>query len=294
MRDQRILHVEIIMNISESCAKCLYDKQKNITDDPVYLAEVLHVIRTRKESDTAPLLVYRFNQIYHSMFGETKRYAEIKKRYNDLALSMEAAARKKIEAAEDPVGEALGFSRIGNYIDFGAMNEVSEEQFFSLFSSHQIREQEQAVYQSFLSACEKARTFLLLADNCGEIVFDKLLLEQLAIRFPKLSFSVMVRGGEVLNDATVEDAEYVGIDHIARILSNGAAIAGTVYEMLPQDAKEALDHADVVLSKGQGNYESLATSGHHIFCSFLCKCDLFTERFQVPKLTGMFTEMNRV
>ena len=97
-------------------------------------------------------------------------------------------------------------------------------------------------------------------------------------------------GGEVLNDATVTDALYTGIDRIADIISNGLPIAGTVYELLPDAARESFDAADVILAKGQGNYESLRDQGFHIFYSFLCKCSLFTDRFQVPAMTGMFIE----
>ncbi len=100
----------------------------------------------------------------------------------------------------------------------------------------------------------------------------------------------MVRGGEVLNDATEEDAVYSGLDKVAKIISNGEAVAGTIYDMMPEESKMALDVADVILAKGQGNYESLNGQGRHIFYEFLCKCDLFTTRFQVPKLTGMFIE----
>ena len=78
----------------------------------------------------------------------------------------------------------------------------------------------------------------------------------------------MVRGGEVLNDATEEDAMYTGIDQLAKIISNGNSIAGTVYEMLPDQSKEVLDGADVVLAKGQGNYETLSKQGRHIFYGF--------------------------
>ena len=99
-----------------------------------------------------------------------------------------------------------------------------------------------------------------------------------------------MRGDEVLNDATQEDAEYVGIGKVARVISNGLPIAGTVYALLPDEAKDALDGADVILAKGQGNYESLCKQGIHIFYSFLCKCELFTSRFGVPKLTGIIVE----
>jgi uncharacterized protein with ATP-grasp and redox domains len=131
---------------------------------------------------------------------------------------------------------------------------------------------------------------LLLADNCGEIVLDKLFFEQLGQRYPQMKLSVMVRGGEVLNDATVEDALYAGIDSVAEIISSSVAVSGTVYDMISDEAKHALDNADVILSKGQGNYEALSGQGRHVFYSFLCKCERFTNRFNVPSLTGMFVE----
>ena len=119
---------------------------------------------------------------------------------------------------------------------------------------------------------------------------DKLFLEQLRKRFPELSITIMVRGAEVINDATLEDAEYVGLDKMGRIVTNGDAVSGTVYELLSDEARQVLDSADVILAKGQGNYESLCRQGRHIFYSFLCKCDLFMARFDVPRLTGIFTE----
>lgn len=153
-----------------------------------------------------------------------------------------------------------------------------------------MREDDRCTYHSFVRECERGGNFLLVCDNCGEIVLDKLLLEQLKKRFPHLSVRALVRGGEVLNDATVEDALYVGLDKLAEIVSSGESIAGTVYDMMPDEAKKAVDEADVILAKGQGNYETMSDQGRHIFYAFLCKCDLFTERFQVPRLTGIFTE----
>lgn len=278
------------MRVTESCAECLYDKQMHLTEDKKYLAEIKFIIDNRREDDCAPYLVYRFNQVYEKYFGQKASYKDIKKKYNDLVLSLEDAVRKRIEASKDPLAQALVYARAGNYIDFGAMNQVEEETFLSLLDSVKLQEQEAAVIASFTEQCKNARSFLLIADNCGEIVLDKLFLEQLHKRFPELSIDVLVRGGEVLNDATKEDAEYVGISKVARVISNGLPIAGTVYEMLPEDAKEVMDQADVILAKGQGNYESLCKQGRHIFYSFLCKCELFTSRFRVPKLTGIFVE----
>ena len=105
-----------------------------------------------------------------------------------------------------------------------------------------------------------------------------------------VQLTVMVRGSEVLNDATPDDARYVRLHELADVISNGTSVAGTIYEMLPDNARQAIDRADVILAKGQGNYESMCGREIHAFYSLLCKCDLFTERFQVPKLTGIFVE----
>ena len=261
------------MRISESCAKCLYDRQKNKTDNEAYLSEIRELLDNRKETDTSPYMVYLFNEVHERYFGAGADYKDIKKSYNDLVLGMEDRLRKEIEGSTDPLAKALIMARIGNYIDFGAMNHVDEDEFLS-----------------FLNECRKGQAFLLVCDNCGEIVLDKLMLEQLKKRFPHLTLKALVRGKDVLNDATEEDATYTGLAGMAEIVSNGEAIAGIIYEMMPEEARKALNDADVILAKGQGNYESMSGQGWHVFYEFLCKCDLFTSRFNVPRLTGMFVE----
>ncbi len=278
------------MRVIESCARCLYDKRRHLTDDQEYLAEVRRIIDSRREDDTSPYLVYLFDKAYRKRFGTGPSYREVRKKYNDLVLSMEDSVRKKIESAEDPLSEALVYARIGNYIDFGALSHVDEETFLSLFDDVGVHQRDREAVKSFISQCAAAKSFLLITDNCGEIVLDKLFLQQLKKRFPGLKITVMVRGKEVINDATMEDAEYVGMDSVAQVVSNGDAVAGTIYEMLSPEAREILDSADVILAKGQGNYESLNHQGRHIFYSFLCKCDLFITRFNVPQFTGIFVE----
>ena len=278
------------MRISESCAKCLYDRQLNKTDNAEYLAEIKDLLDNRGEDDTSPYMVYLFNKVHVKYFGKGADYKDIKKQYNDLILGMENDLRREIEKSPDPLAKALIMSRIGNYIDFGAMNHVDEQEFMALFNNTELRDDDIRVYEEFIRECEAGRSFLLVCDNCGEIVLDKLMIEQLKKRFPDLTVRVLVRGKEVLNDATVEDAHYVGIDRVAEVISNGDAIAGTIYDMMPREAKRALDESDVILAKGQGNYESMSGQGRHVFYAFLCKCDLFTNRFHVPRLTGVFVQ----
>ena len=278
------------MRINEACAACLYRTQARRTEDEGYLKEVQALLDGRGKDDTAPIMVWRFDRLYQKRFGAVDDYAAEKRKFNDLVLRMEAPLRARIEAAADPLAAALAMARIGNYIDFAANEQVSTEAFLGLFDGAVLRAEEQPVYRAFLRACADAERFLLIADNAGEIVLDKLLLEQLRARFSRLRLKVLVRGGPVINDVTAEDARYVGIDRFAEIVASGEAIPGTVPSMLAPEARQALEDADVVLAKGQGNYESLSGQGRRVFYLFLCKCDMFTERFQVPRYTGMFLE----
>lgn len=278
------------MRVNSFCAACLWDKQLHKSDDTAYLTEVRQIIDTRKDEDTAPYLVFLFNQAYERRFGKADPYKLVKRTYNDIVLSMENEIRRKIESSSDPLAASIAYARIGNYIDFGAMNQIDSDTFLALLGDAGLRERDLRTYGAFLLQCKRASRFLLIADNCGEIVLDKLFLEQLRSAFPRIALSVMVRGAEVLNDVTLEDAQYVGIDQLASLISNGSSVAGTIYEMLQAEAKEAMDSADVILAKGQGNYESLCGQGRHIFYSLLCKCRLFTDRFDVPELTGVFIE----
>ena len=278
------------MAMAACCVPCLLEKQRLACSDEEYLAEVRHIVENRRDCDSPPYLVYLFQQAYERRFGKGSPYGAVKKQYNDLVLGMVDAIRRQIEAAENPLVQALVYARVGNYIDFGALDHVEEQDFLKLLNSAELNEADMAVVSSFLCQCETAERFLLITDNCGEVVLDKLFLEQMKKRFPALHLTVMVRGGEALNDANMEDASYVGLDTVAELVHNGSSIAGTVYDTLPPEAKRALDEADVVLAKGQGNYESLCRQGRHIFYSFLCKCELFTQRFQVPKFSGVFAE----
>lgn len=268
----------------------MISKQEALCDNREYLDAIRKIMDDHIKDDSSPYMALRFAQAYERFFGPAESYAPIRKQYNDLVLSMEDAIRTNIEASEDPLFSALIYSRTGNYIDFAAMDHVEPETLIRLLEETQADAHDHKTYASFLNQCGNAESFLLLADNCGEIVLDRLMLEQLHKRFPKLKLTVMVRGGEVVNDAVMEDAEYAGIPSLARVITCGSATGGVVPALMSAEAKAAMDEADVILAKGQGNYEGLYGEGWHIFYLLLCKCEMFAQRFNVPRMTGMFTE----
>lgn len=278
--------------ISEHCIQCIYRKQEQLTDNQEYLKKIREIIDNRDNEDTAPYMSYKFDLVHKAFFGTKRDYSDIKKHYNELVMAVEDRIEEDLAKSEDPLKTSLMLCRTGNYIDFGTVHDVNDDTFMELMSKTKLSEWDERTYAAFVKQCDKAKTFLLICDNCGEVVLDKIMLKQLKKRFPKLEINIMVRGGEASNDATLEDAHFTGIDKLGRMYTNGFDLAGIRWDRLPEETREIMNTADVILAKGQANYECMTGFERNRFHMFLCKCDLFTNKFNVPRLTGMFIEEN--
>ncbi len=228
--------------------------------------------------------VTRLLQEHCGLVGD--RYKEEKESSNRFVLQRMDAIREMVESAPDPVFAALQLAILGNYIDFSALQgEVSFEKLDRMLQKALEMELDRDIYARLLSDLEKGKRLLYLTDNAGEIGFDRVLAEQICKRFPQLRITFCVRGGNAANDATREDAAAVGIPF--PVIDNGTNIAGTVLWEIGGEAKAALESADVVISKGQANVETLLGSGYPIYYAFLIKCERFIRKFGREKLTPM-------
>ena len=252
-----------------------------------YMQKVLKILAEAPAKYGAPIIVRTIQQLQEEMLGIKQEYAQIKKHYNALMMQYEEQVLEHIVQSEDPIKTGIQYAMIGNYIDFGARITVTEEHLTELLNTPERFEVDQKQYEELTMELEKAKKLVYLTDNCGEIVMDKLLIKQIKNKYPDLDITVMVRGPEVINDATIEDAKQVGLNEIVKVIPNGSDIAGTWIEEISEEAKKELYEADIIISKGQGNFETLRKCGKNIYYIFLCKCDLFANIFQVPKLTGM-------
>ena len=206
---------------------------------------------------------------------------------NQFVLDRLDAIQQRIDAAQDPVYAALQFAVLGNYLDFSALQgEVSFEALEDMLNSALELDLDKSYYQQFLAELEAGKKLLYITDNAGEIVFDRLLGEQLQKKYPHLEITYCVRGSAVSNDATREDAAFAGITF--PVIDNGTAIGGTVLQFISQEARDAMDNADVILAKGMGNTETLYGCEYPVYLAFLVKCDRFIQYFNKPKLTPMF------
>ena len=282
----RRLHPECISCMTkvhlEKCPKDMAEEKK-----VEYMQKVLKILAEAPAKYGAPVIVRTIQKLQEEMLGIKHEYEEIKKHYNEVMMQYEDKVTEYMAKSEDSVKMGIQYAMIGNYIDFGARITVTEEHLTELLNAPERFEVDEKQYRELSEDLGKAKKLVYLTDNCGEIVMDKLLVREIKNAYPDLEITVMVRGYEVVNDATMEDAMQVGICDIATVMPNGSDIAGTWIEEISEEAKKVLDEADVIISKGQGNFETLRKCGRNIYYIFLCKCDLFANTFQVPKLTGM-------
>lgn len=290
------------MKFSTYCIECLVRRQAKLlhaqNDEEKALAcmkEMLQAIVDAPDDVAAPFVVEHFNRIFARYFSDADRYAQIKRDSNAYILKRAEQIRAVIASADDPVLMGLRYARIGNYIDFGALDgNVSDAQLDLLLDKAQDDPIDPVEYANYTADLSRAKKFLYLTDNAGEIVLDMLYIEVLKKAYPDLDICVGVRGGPVLNDATRADAEEIGLDKLVRVVDSGVAIGGTQIDYVGDALRHELNTADVILAKGQGNFETMWGCGLNVYYAFLCKCGWFTKLFRVPQLTGMFKNEHRV
>lgn len=203
-------------------------------------------------------------------------YKEVKKKSNDLALSLYPRLKSYLDTVNDRLYEALKMSVAGNVIDFGPQRNFDvEKELNNIFKSGFAIDH----YDKFIRKLESANNVLYLGDNAGEIVFDRILVEEIISMGKNVTF--VVKEGPILNDATMEDAVYVGMDKVAKVITNGTNYLGTCLDIVPAEFVDTLRNAEIVISKGQANFESLEheeMAKNRIFFLLKIKCDYIAEK----------------
>lgn len=284
------------MKASAPCIPCILKKSKQLYEelDPTDEDKELHLQQIRErvlqapDHSSAPSLSKIMLDLLKFHVDLDGYYAKIKKESNEFMLQWIPYLQRKISQAADPLRSALSYALIGNFIDFGAMTHVDEDLLASFIESKEPLSLDHVEYAAFQKDLKKATHLVYLLDNAGEIVFDKVLMETLKTLYPELEITAVVRGAAVYNDATMEDAHFVGIDSVVEVLENGSDEPGTELSRISSEILDRLQNSDLILAKGQGNFESLHGSGLPVYYGFLCKCDLFTQRFQMEKYAGIF------
>jgi uncharacterized protein with ATP-grasp and redox domains len=248
----------------------------NATSEQVksLLKETLELLQDVPDGATPPEIGSEVHRLVREITGEDDPYRQVKQSATRKALGLLPELQALVDRSDNPLDTALRLSIAGNIIDFGPnpeydLWEVIERLLYEDFAIDDS--------PSLWEQIAKARSILFLADNAGETVFDRLLIE--AIHKPVI---YAVRGGPTLNDATVEDARAAGIDSLAEIIDNGSRVPGTILPECSEAFLEYFKRADLILAKGMGNYETLSDIAAPIFFLLQVKCPIIGKDAGAP------------
>ena len=273
------------MNPSLDCIPCYVRQAAQavelaVTDDRERKLLMRSVLQWLPEIDLdapPPVTAQMIHRRLRDILPGKDPYREAKDRQNNLARRLIPAIRRRISECSDPLMMAMRYAITGNIIDLGAKNNLGFGDVYAELQSAPL----QPVFgdpEAFKEAVQKARNILYLADNAGEIFFDRLLIERLGAS----KITLAVRGRPVINDATLPDALAAGLDELAVIVDNGSDAPGTILADCSAEFRGFFDRADMIIAKGQGNYESLTGVNRPIFFLFRTKCGVISRHSGYP------------
>lgn len=258
------------------CIPCairqVLDSVRMITDDEAMhekvLREALGLWHDMDMRESPPAVARKVHRMVREMTGVADPYLQVKQRYNRLAMDMVDDLEETVAGSADRMETAVRLAIAGNVIDFGVHSTVDESVVEGVIARSLTDPLDLDALTEFKVAIAEATDILYLGDNAGEIVFDRLLIEQM----PRQKVTFVVRGGPILNDVLLADAEMVGLADLVEVIDNGADAPGTILEICSKAFRKRFEKADLIISKGQGNFETLNECERDIFFLLRPKC----------------------
>ncbi len=220
---------------------------------------------------TPPRMVKEMQEIIKRRFPDSDPYKKVKDQSNRRAMELYPMLKEKVARSKDRLLTAVELAIAGNVIDYAAKNNLNVEHEIQTILAGSFTAEQKSVfeYDLFREELAEAKTILYLADNAGEIVFDRVLIEEICdVR----KVIIAVRDKPILNDAVMEDAVFCGVDKIVHVISSGVDSPGAVLEYCSDEFLKIFKAADMVISKGQGNYEALSEASRKVYFLFKVKC----------------------
>ncbi|MBP7052352.1 MAG: DUF89 family protein [Phycisphaerae bacterium] len=258
------------------CVPCsirqVLDSVRMITDDDTMhervLRELLGMWQRMDMRQSPPAMAQKIHRYLRQLTGVADPYLAVKNHYNAFALGLYPELRERVENSADPFETAVRLAIAGNIIDFGVNSNVEQSTVHDAILRSLTEPIDHDAVQSLRRAIDQAEDILFLGDNTGEIVLDRLLIE----RMPRDRITYVVRGHPILNDALLEDARTVGLTDLVEVIDNGSDAPGTILETCSDAFRRRFEQADLIVAKGQGNYESLSETQRPAFFLLRPKC----------------------
>jgi len=240
---------------------------------------IFRELSTANLSLTPPEIVQELHAVIRKELNHRDPFQAIKQMSTRRALELAPEAGAAISTSPNPFASAVAFAIAGNILDFGMQAEWNEEIIAKSFAEaiEKGKRFDREKMDRLYNEIDRAQRILVLGDNAGEAVFDRLLIEH----FPrKTEVFYAVKSAPVINDVTVDEAVDSGLDKVASIMPNGTAIPGTVLSKCSDEFREISNTADVVISKGQGNFETLNEEQRKIWFLFQVKCPIIAKHYR--------------
>jgi len=250
-----------------SCLPCLlrqaHEAAQLATPDPstqeTALRSTMQLLAEKDWQTSPPALSQQIHRLVREITRCADPYATIKSNLNRLAAELYPVWHQRFREIYPPLEAAVRLAIAGNLLDAGVNLELDRQSVDSALA-HALHDPLHGSMTDFAALLQNAESILYLADNAGEIIFDQDLLSQL----PLGNLTLAVRGCPILNDATILDAMEAGLDHLCDLIPNGSDAPGTILEQCSVDFRSRFESADLIIAKGQGNYETLAGSNRPI------------------------------
>ena len=268
------------MPASLDCVLCLarqsLEAARFASDDPAtherVLRKVLAIVQEEGFTKIPPLVAQSIQRIVRSETGNADPYAVPKRRFNELMLGLRETLRERIRSSPHPLETAVRLAIAGNTIDFALRADLNERMIHEAIEVS-LRQRINGSMEAFVSAVSSARNLLYLLDNCGEVVCDQLLMEEILRLENPPQIVAVVRGAAVINDVTWTDAEQIGLSETVAVIDNGNDGVGTMLEQCGAEFMDRFRASDVLISKGLANFETLVEYDEGSLG--LCVCYLF-------------------
>ena len=284
------------MRIGEECRTCLFNSQskkvekyEDSKNKEEFLSSLKILCDTFSSNGASPLLMREINRLHEKIFSFSLDYSKEKVKFNSICLSYENEIEEIISSSEDSLKKAIQFAIVGNLIDFAKLTSIDIDllkYFKEKVSEQKIDDKVLTMLKEDLSKSKKV-TYLL--DNCGEVVFDKILIKEILRKYPHIELTAVVRGKEIINDVTYFDSKMISLDKVCKVIDNGTDIPGTHLEEISSSCLDQINSSEVIISKGLGNFETLHGCNKNIYYMFLCKCDYFANKFNLNKWESVLT-----
>lgn len=258
-------------------------KKKLIVD------KVSRELRKYSMKSTPPEMGRILYKIVKDVTGNRDPFKRQKVKSNELALGLYAELKHMVAHSPDRLLKAVELAIIGNSIDYGAQRSFDVEKEMRKILNREFdfdKKEFKALfnYRKLKNALNRAKRILYIGDNAGEIVFDRVFIEELLHIYGKKISEIVyvVRGGSIINDVLMEDAQVCGIDKSTKVISSGCDAPGVVLGLCTPEYLRYHKKADLIISKGQGNFESLPNRDKRIFFLFRVKCPVVAKDMGHP------------